>query len=199
LGIDPELDQWLTLSGSRAELRQGYRDGFFGQSPVVMSLVKLARGEPYPLPLKHGEGASAQFLTKSGNIRQIVLPGMDSKEQAALMQGMIKPVFLYDSGAMLFLFSFMCWCRQTTHNLESPFDIRLLSPTKRNLQSIDNPEQRLTIEIHAVDENKILRAWRLVTMPPDMTIAFLSAVQEQLAAIDKPGVMERWMQQNRTN
>jgi hypothetical protein len=31
-------------------------------------------------------------------------------------------------------------------------------------------------------------------MPPDMTIKFLSAVQEQLAAIDKPGVMNQWLQ-----
>ena len=35
----------------------------------------------------------------------------------------------------------------------------------------------------------------MVTMPPDMTLKFLSAVQEQLAAIDKPGVINKWMQQ----
>jgi hypothetical protein len=28
-----------------------------------------------------------------------------------------------------------------------------------------------------------------------MTVKFLSAVQEQIAAIDKPGVMATWMQQ----
>jgi hypothetical protein len=53
----------------------------------------------------------------------------------------------------------------------------------------------LAIEIHAIDEKKILRALRVVTMPPAMTLKFLSAVQDQLAAIDKPGVMTRWMQQ----
>jgi len=31
-------------------------------------------------------------------------------------------------------------------------------------------------------------------MPPDMTLKILIAVQEQLAAIDKPGVMAGWMQ-----
>jgi len=31
-------------------------------------------------------------------------------------------------------------------------------------------------------------------MPPDMTLKFLSAVQEQLATIDKPGVMNQWLQ-----
>jgi hypothetical protein len=31
-------------------------------------------------------------------------------------------------------------------------------------------------------------------MPPDMTLKFLGAVQEQLATIDKPGVMAGWMQ-----
>ena len=38
LGTDPELDQWLTISGSRAELHQGYRDGFFGQPPCRYEL-----------------------------------------------------------------------------------------------------------------------------------------------------------------
>ena len=32
-------------------------------------------------------------------------------------------------------------------------------------------------------------------MPPAMTLKFLSAVQDQLAAINKPGVMAEWLQQ----
>ena len=78
---------------------------------------------------------------------------------------------------------------------DAPFDIRLLSAAKRNLHNIENSEQRLAIEIHAVDEKKILRALRVVTMPPSMTLKFLSAVQDQLAAINKPGMMAEWLQQ----
>ncbi len=55
----------------------------------------LERGKPYPMPLLQGEGAAAQFLTKTGNILQIVLPDMDSKENNALRTGMIKAGFLY--------------------------------------------------------------------------------------------------------
>ena len=155
----------------------------------------LQRGEPYPLPIEQGQGAAAQFLLQSGNILQIVLPGMDSKEQNALRSGMIKSGFLYEGGAMLLLFQFYgAGAGKPLITFDAPFDIRLLSAAKRNLHNIENPEQRLAIEIHAVDEKKILRALRVVTMPPAMTLKFLSAVQEQLAAIDKPGVMTKWMQ-----
>ena len=158
-------------------------------------MIELRRGEPYPLPLEQGEGAAAQFLTQSGNVLQIVLPDMDSKEQNALRSGMIKAGLLYEGGAMLFLFQFYgAGAGKPLLTFDAPFDIRILSPKERNLHNIDNAEQRLAIEIHAIDEKKILRALRLVTMPPDMTLKFLSAVQEQLATIDKPGVMNQWLQ-----
>jgi hypothetical protein len=161
----------------------------------MTKLITLTRGEPYPLPLEQGQGAAAQFLMQSGNILQIVLPGMDSKEQNALRSGMIKAGFLYEGGAMLLLFQFYGSDGKPLITFDAPFDIRLLSGDRRKLHNIDNPEQRLAIDIHAVDEKKILRALRVVTMPPDMTVKFLSAVQEQIAAIDKPGVMEKWLQQ----
>jgi hypothetical protein len=58
------------------------------ENPVkTVNMIELRRGEPYPLPLEQSEGAAAQFLTKTGNILQIVLPGMDAKEQTALRSG----------------------------------------------------------------------------------------------------------------
>jgi len=100
----------------------------------------LERGKPYPLPINHGEGAAAQFLMQSGNILQIVLPGMDSKEQNALRSGMIKAGFLYEGGAMLLLFQFYGSDGKPLITFDAPFDIRLLSKDKRNLHNIENPE-----------------------------------------------------------
>jgi hypothetical protein len=158
-------------------------------------MIKLSRGEPYPMPLAQKKGAAAQFLLQSGNILQIVLPGMNSKEENALRSGMIKAGILYESGSMLLLFQFYGNDGKPLITFDAPFDIRLLPTKERNLHNIDNQEQRLTIEVHGIDEKKILRALRLVTMPPAMTIKFLSDVQEQLAAINKPGVMANWLQQ----
>jgi hypothetical protein len=101
----------------------------------MTKFITLERGEPYPLAVVKSEGAGAQFLMQSGNILQIALPGMDSKQQNALRSGMIKAGFLYEGGSIV------------------------------------------------------------VTMPPAMTLKFLSAVQDQLAAINKPGVMAGWLQQ----
>ena len=159
----------------------------------MTELINLTRGEPYPLPLEQGQNAVAQFLTKTGNILQIVMPGMSGKEQTALRSGMIKAGFLYEGGALLLLFQFYGSNGRIT--FDAPFDIRRLSMDRRNLPNLKNPNQRLAIEIRCIDEKKILRALRLVTMPPAMTLKFLSAVQDQLAAINKPGVMAGWLQQ----
>jgi hypothetical protein len=161
----------------------------------MTELITLTRGEPYPLPLLQSEGAAAQFLTKTGNILQIVLPGMDAKENNALRSGMIKAGFLYESGSMLFLFQFYGGDGKPLITFDAPFDIRILPVDERNLHNIENQEQRLAIEVHAVDKHKIIRALRMVTMPPDMTVKFLSAVQEQMAALYKFGAMATWMQQ----
>lgn len=160
----------------------------------MTEMTILERGKPYPLPLNQKEGATAQFLMKSGSILQIVLPGMDAKEQTALRSGMIKAGFLYDSGSMLFLFQFYGDKGKPLIIFDAPFDARLIPAKDRELHNIDNAEQRLAVEIHAVDEKKILRALRLVTLPSAMALKFFSAVQEQLAATDKPGVMANWMQ-----
>ena len=106
----------------------------------MTELITLARGEPYPLPLEQGQGAAAQFLTKTGNILQIVLPDMDSKEQNALRSGMIKSGFLYEGGSMLLLFQFYGSDGKPLITFDAPFDIRLLSKDKRNLHNIENPE-----------------------------------------------------------
>lgn len=157
-------------------------------------MIKLSRGEPYPMPLQQSEGAAAQFLLQSGNILQIALSGMNAKEEKALRNGMIKAGFLYEAGAMLLLFQFYGDNGKPLLTFDAPFDIRLLPSKERNLHNIDNAEQRLTIEIHGVDDKRILRALRLVTMPTEMTLAFLGAVQDQLAAVNKPGVMAGWLQ-----
>jgi hypothetical protein len=157
-------------------------------------MIKLARGQTYPIPLLQNEGAATQFLMKSGNILQIVLPGMSAKEEKALRSGMIKSGILYEAGSMLLLFQFYGDNGRPMLTFDAPFDVRLLPASERNLHNIENAEQRLTIEIHGVDGKRILRALRLVTMPPAMTLKFLSAVQDQLAAINKPGVMRGWLQ-----
>jgi hypothetical protein len=160
----------------------------------MSELTLLSRGQPYPLPLAQSEGAAAQFLTRTGNILQIALPGMDAKEERAIRNGMIKSGFLYDSGSLLLLFQFY-GDNGPLLTFDAPFDIRLYPPEERNLHDIDNNEQRLSIEIHAVDDKNIIRALRMVTMPPAMTLKFLSAVQDQLCEAGTFGnKMAQWLQ-----
>jgi hypothetical protein len=157
-------------------------------------MIELSRGQPYPLPLAQSEGAAAQFLTRTGNILQIALPSMTAKEERAIRNGMIKAGFLYEAGALLLLFQFY-GDRAPLLTLDAPFDIRLYPPEERNLHDIDNADQRLAIEIHAIDDKNIVRALRLVTMPPAMTLKFLSAVQDQLCEAGTAGnKMAQWLQ-----
>jgi hypothetical protein len=68
----------------------------------------------------------------------------------------------------------------------------LIPADDRQLHNIDNAEQRLLIDLHAVDDKGILRAIRAVTLPPALTLAFLSAVQDQLSVTTSGRRMAMW-------
>jgi len=156
-------------------------------------MIVISIGDTYPLPLpfiNDGEAcAAAQFLLKDGNALQIILSGMSAREEAALQSGTIRAGLLYKNGAMLFLFEFY-----DEHNIpilifEAPFDARLLPTESLNLNDIDDVEQRLGIMIHCIDEKKIVRALRFISMPPTMTLKFLDFVKDQLTEV-RPGTNE---------
>ncbi|MDD2885293.1 MAG: hypothetical protein PHT48_09645 [Dechloromonas sp.] len=146
-------------------------------------MIKLSVGQPYPLKVIATEGAAAEFLTDSGNLLQVVMPDIVPVELFALKKGKIKAGFMYQNGAMLWIFEF---CDKTGPVLtfDAPFDARLIPRDRLQLHNIDNAEQRLAIEIHAIDTGQqppIVKALRLVTLSPAMTRSFLLAVQEQMA------------------
>lgn len=142
--------------------------------------VLLLRGDRYPLstPANSNEGATADFLRASGNRLVVILPGMTSKEQRALRGGTIKAGFLYDSGALLWLFQ-LYGDKGPLLTLDAPFDVRLIPADDRRLYDIENDQHRLLIDLHAIDEHKIIKVLRGLTMPPKMTVEFLSAVMDQ--------------------
>jgi len=145
-----------------------------------MNGITLVRGQSYPLLTGDTtEGARVEFLRKGGNILQVILPNMSNKEEKALRYGIVKAGFLYRSGALLWLFQFY-GDKGPLLTLDAPFDVRIIPADDRQLYDIDNSEQRLVIELHAIDDQHIVRGLRALTMPNELTLTFLSAVQEQL-------------------
>ncbi len=158
----------------------------------MTNLINLAVGQPYPLPKPLHEGAAANFLQTDSNTLVVYLSGMDAAEEYALKKGNIQAAILTDNGNIILIFQFLGRRKEPVLTLDCPFDARLIPSDIRQLHSITNSEQRLAIEVHAIDE-RIIRGLRLVTMPPDMTLEFLSAVQDQLAVPKKPEPAA-WMQ-----
>lgn len=159
-----------------------------------MDHILLSRGQKYPLETNNGEGATANFLLKGSNYLQIILHGMSKEDERVLRYGKIRCGFLYEHGAMLFLFQFFDG-NNSYLTMDAQYDVRLIPTEDRELPSITNENQRLAFEIHGIDEKNILRALRLITMPPDMTIAFFSAVQEQLVETKSGELMlKKWFQ-----
>jgi len=157
--------------------------------------IILQRGKPYPLQYPKQDAAVADFLRSGGNRLLIVLSGMTSAEERAFGSGMITAGFLYQDGALLWLFRFYGKDNRPLFTFDAPFDARVIPDADIQLHNIDNAEQRLVIDIHAVDDKGILRAIRAVTLPPSLTLAFLSAVQEQLATTAGAQQMAVWLQQ----
>lgn len=161
----------------------------------MTEFTQLAVGKPYPIKLPYQqEGAAANFLLKGGNILQILLSGLSDDELWSLKKGEIKGGFLYRSGCILWLFAFSDRANKPVFTFDCPFDARIIPKDDLVLHSIDNSNERLAIEIHVIDENLIVRALRLITLSNQMTINFLSAVQEQLSVISDESAYLDWMQ-----
>jgi hypothetical protein len=159
-----------------------------------MKHLLLECGKPYPLPLATEAGASAQFLMRKTSILQVVIPGMGTLEEWALTQGDLKAGILSGGGACLLLFQFHGRDTRPILTFDCPFDIRILPEDARVLPNTETAESRFVFEVHAIDERCILRGLRSVTMPPDMTREFFSAVQDQLASHASGEVrLQEWM------
>jgi hypothetical protein len=154
-------------------------------------MIALQTGKPYPLPVPSQEGASANFLSKNGNVLQVHINNLSRDELFALKKGRIDAGFLYERGDLLWMFRFYDK-KGPVFTLDSPFDVRLIPGDLLTLHDIVSTKQRLVIDIHVVD-NDILRVLRSVTMPNRLTIEFLSAVQDQLAEMRSGDAMSRWM------
>jgi hypothetical protein len=149
--------------------------------------------QPYPFPLPSGQGAIAEFLRPSSNKLLIVMPEITSQEEIVLRKGKMQAGLLVKNGEMLFIWQFLK-DGNAVLTFDSPFDARVITDIK--LYDIENSNERLLIDIHVVDSaTKLVRALRSITMPPELTITFLSSVQDQLA--NTPGAsgkqFEYWM------
>ncbi|MGZ4047416.1 MAG: hypothetical protein ACXVNP_14045, partial [Bacteroidia bacterium] len=95
---------------------------------------------------------------------------------------------------MLFLFQFHSKSGRPILTFDATFNARLIPANLLDLHNIDNSEERLAINIHGIDGNGMLRALRFVTMPPGLTIKFLSSVQDQLADLRSGDLeMKEWL------
>jgi hypothetical protein len=154
----------------------------------------IAVGENYPYLIPGQDGALSEFL-RASNTLIITLQGIDKREALALRKGNLFCGILAMNGAILFLWQFHDKKGRPVLTLDSPFESRVIQDI--NLHKIENSKQRLLIEVHIVDSitNKVI-GLRALTMPPELTIEFLTKVQEQLSSIDNgEAQMQAWMTQ----
>jgi len=160
----------------------------------MSEFIKLSVGEKYPLPIPKNEGAHAEFL-RDGNILKIRLDSITPVEEKSLRTGTVKAGILTAPGAILWLFRFFDKKERPLLTLDAPFDARLIPTDQIQFHNIQNSEQRLLIEMHAIDGSTgILHAFRVVTLPPEIALQFLCAVQDQLASVVGEDVYRLWMQ-----
>jgi len=150
-------------------------------------------GSQYPHKIPDCNGAIAEFL-KDDNTLLIALPGISGDEAKVFRTGVIKCSLLVNNGAIILVWQFCNQENQPFFTFDCPFDARLIKDI--NLPNIENKEHRALIHIHAVDsDTNAIVALRSLTMPPDLTLLFLSAVQDQLASSQSGNdQMKEWLQ-----
>lgn len=131
-------------------------------------------GQDYSLLVAHG--VTANFLTTSGSVLHIGMPGINSSELFAFKNVTIKCGLIVDQPFLSFLFDV-----KEVGLFDCPFDARLYKSEELAIPELINDQSRLLIELRVVDTTThILKALRAVTMPPELTRAFVDAAKEQL-------------------
>jgi hypothetical protein len=141
----------------------------------MIMLIALALDDIYPFPVPHG--ARANFVSDAGNLLQIGMPGITHAELRALKKGKAKcGIFVYGP-VIVWIFDF-----KEGGQFDAPFSAQLYSREQLKLLDIENHNQRLAIEMHLIELNdQRLKAIRYFTIPHELTVKFLSAVQDQLS------------------
>lgn len=145
-------------------------------------LILLSTNEKYPTVFApNSEGAQAEFLRSFGNKLVFVLPNISPEEITGFRLGEIRAGILVKNGAILFIWQI--WHQgKTIITFDSVFDAKLIPDI--NLYDIPTESHRLAIEVHVIDSaNNVLKVIRLVSMPNEMTVEFLAAVQDQITGL----------------
>jgi hypothetical protein len=99
--------------------------------------------------------------------------------------------------AILLTWQFYNQKGRPTFTFDSPFDARIIPDI--NLHHVTTNESRLVINVVVVvvdSATNIIKALLTMTMPPDLTLAFLSSVQDQLVTKNNgEEQMNIWLQQ----
>ena len=140
----------------------------------------LSKGEKYPFNLPNAQGAIANFLRESTNTLIINISSLSPSEVKTLTKGTVRCGLVYEEGEMLLLWQFLDSKKRPVFTLDSPFDARL--DKTLTLHNITSDQDRLVIDMHIIDASThLIKGLRAITMPPELTLIFLSRVQDQLA------------------
>lgn len=158
-----------------------------------MTHTILSLNEPYPFKLPSSEGAISDFLRQGSNRLLITMFDISKEEEKILRKGEMRCGFLKKGGAILFLWQFKDKKGKPFLTLDSPFDARLINDIE--LYDIDNKEVRVSVDVHIVDiSTNLVRGLRSITMPPGLTLEFLSAVQDQIVCLNNgDDQIQKWM------
>lgn len=159
-----------------------------------LSFQRIIKNLPYPIPLQFEFGALSEFLSGGVNTLLIAMPGISDVEEFIISAGTLEGGVLSQGDSILLFWKFS----HPDHpdlalRFETPFDARRV--TDLTLPTITDSNSRLPITIHAVDSsNNLVRCLRLITMPNEMSIAFLEAVQDQISSVSTSEIqLKLWL------
>lgn len=145
-----------------------------------MNPVSIVLNKKYPFNIPEQDGAISEMLRPAGNTLLIAFNGITDTEISALTTGEVKCGILNEHGAILMIWQFF----SNNHpivTIDSPFSAKLIPDIQ--MYDVLDAHQRLLIDIHVVDiKTKTTKGLRSITLTPNLTLNFLSAVQDQLSS-----------------
>jgi hypothetical protein len=144
-------------------------------------MIKIEVGQPWPGAIPPNEAAIADFFRDGHNTLLVAMPDMTEQEAEDYTRARAKAALVEAHGLVVLLWKFgeQPW-------IDTPFDIHRVPAEQRTVPILDKAEQRLAVEVYAIDlSTRLTRGVRYLTLSPALSAALVRAVNRQ-ASSDPP-------------
>lgn len=150
---------------------------------ATVKIVRFEEDQIYPIEVPSEAGVLADFFGQRNNRLLVINEDMTPEQRKMFSTQDLQVGMLVKGAAILLLWQFIDKQGTPLFTLGFPFDAREVADL--DIEEVDDLESDILVDMHIVEAStKRLKCIRKIVMPPAFSLAFRTAVNEQLDSVE---------------